>query len=336
MNFKILVLFVILIVPITSVFAEESCPNCTLEETRAEANEELTQFQVSVWTDKTNYEHNDTIIVTGQVSDVSSGFPVTVTVVSPLNSIVTIESLALKNNGSFETTLNTAGGMWKYDGTYTIKVNYGSAEKSNSAKVELTGGVVYTPTYSTPTSEPEQIDEIQEKIDEIEKTNSENQYTTQEREWISSGPFQIDRSEYAIGENVFLRVEGLGDFEEGSVDFMRMTSSGYSKYISIPFDGTKSSYNYYVEPQISSEKGIYSTDDLVGKWLIVFTGTNYDNLEFKITKNILPGTNTVPVQEKIPGWVKNIFLWYGQDQISETELLNALQYLISEGTLKVD
>ena len=37
----------------------------------------------------------------------------------------------------------------KYDGTYTIKVNYGSAEKNNSAKVELTGGVEYTPTYAT-------------------------------------------------------------------------------------------------------------------------------------------------------------------------------------------
>ena len=47
-------------------------------------------------------------------------------------------------------TLNTAGAIWKYDGTYTIKVNYGSTEKSNSAKVELTGGVEYTPTYTTP------------------------------------------------------------------------------------------------------------------------------------------------------------------------------------------
>ena len=68
--------------------------------------------------------------------------PITVTVVSPLNSIVTIDQINCIKDGSFETTsLNTAGAMWKYDGTYTIKVNYGSAEKSNSAKVELTGGV---------------------------------------------------------------------------------------------------------------------------------------------------------------------------------------------------
>jgi len=36
---------------------------------------------------------------------------------------------------------------------------------------------------------------------------------------------------------------------------------------------------------------------------------------------------------KIPDWVKNIFLWYGQDQVSEDELLNAIKYLIKEGIL---
>ena len=125
-----------------------------LTDVRITANEELLKdMPISVWTDKTNYEHNDTIMVTGQVANVASGFPVTVTVVSPLNSIVTIDQLTVADDGSFETTLNTAGAMWKYDGTYTIKVNYGSAEKSNSAKVELTGGVAYTPTYSTPTAD---------------------------------------------------------------------------------------------------------------------------------------------------------------------------------------
>ncbi len=37
--------------------------------------------------------------------------------------------------------------------------------------------------------------------------------------------------------------------------------------------------------------------------------------------------------QKIPDWVKNIYLWYGQDKVSENELLNAIQYLITEGIL---
>ncbi len=107
----------------------------------------LEDLPVSVWTDETAYGHNDMIMVKGQVAHVS-GFPITVTVVNPLNSIVTIDQLTVAEDGSFETTLNTAGALWKYDGTYIIKVNYGSAEKSNKVKVELIGGI---PQKSQPT-----------------------------------------------------------------------------------------------------------------------------------------------------------------------------------------
>ncbi|GEM_PF-4248443 len=39
---------------------------------------------------------------------------------------------------------------------------------------------------------------------------------------------------------------------------------------------------------------------------------------------------------KIPDWVKSIFLWYGQDVISEDQLLNAIKYLIDEKILIVE
>jgi len=124
---------------------QESCIGCSIEDAKAMASADLkNSIPISVWTDKTDYGHDDMIMVEGQVAN-TSGFPVTVTVISPLNSIVTIDQLDVAEDGTFETTLNTAGAMWKYDGTYTIKVNYGTAEKSNSAKVELTGGVAYTP-----------------------------------------------------------------------------------------------------------------------------------------------------------------------------------------------
>ena len=41
-------------------------------------------------------------------------------------------------------------------------------------------------------------------------------------------------------------------------------------------------------------------------------------------------------KSEIPDWVKSIFLWYDQDQVSENELLNAIKYLINEGILVVD
>ncbi|MHA7647839.1 PEFG-CTERM sorting domain-containing protein [Nitrosopumilus sp. S4] len=131
----------------SSAYAAESnnlppaCVQCDPESAKTSAKEALMKsIPISVWTDKAEYGHNDMIKVMGQVANKASGFSVTVTVVSPLNSIVTIDQVSVADNGSFETKLNTAGALWKYDGTYTIKVNYGNTEKSNKVQVELIGG----------------------------------------------------------------------------------------------------------------------------------------------------------------------------------------------------
>ena len=135
--------------------------------------------------------------------------------------------------------------------------------------------------------------EIQEKLDEIEKINLENEYSPKEREWITSGPFQIDRSQYAIGEKIFIVIGGLDVNEKGQIAVMRpLNDTHYSVYLTIPFDGAaKPAFNYYIEPQISKTRGICSVDDMAGKWVLVFRGTDYSNLNFEITKDVVPGTD---------------------------------------------
>ncbi len=41
------------------------------------------------------------------------------------------------------------------------------------------------------------------------------------------------------------------------------------------------------------------------------------------------------LKTKLPDWVRNIFIWYGEDKISEDELIGALQFLIKGGIIKV-
>ena len=133
--------------------------------------------------------------------------------------------------------------------------------------------------------------EIQEKLDEIEKNNLENVYKPKDREWITSGPFQIDRSEYVLGEKIFLRIGGLSYEEKGQAVFL-MPSNGthYTVYLSVPFDGAdKSVFNYYLEPDLSRTRGICTAEELIGEWKVVFRGTEYSNLEFKVSDEILPG-----------------------------------------------
>ncbi|EPA05173.1 hypothetical protein [Candidatus Nitrosarchaeum limnium] len=75
-----------------------------------------------------------------------------------------------------------------------------------------------------------------------------------------------------------------------------LNATHYTVYLTIPFDGAaKSAFNYYLEPQISKTRGICSVDDLTGKWVMVFRGTNYPNLNFEITKDVVPGTKIDPV-----------------------------------------
>ncbi len=144
---------------------------------------------------------------------------------------------------------------------------------------------------------PVEVPEIQEKLDEIKKNADEYEYTPSQREWITSGPFQIDRSEYAIGESIFIRMGGIEINEKGQIAVYRPLNATHQKvYLTIPFDGTdKSASNTYFTPQINSKRGICSIDDLAGGWFMVFRGTDYTNIEFEINKKVVPGTNVKSV-----------------------------------------
>jgi len=95
---------------------------------------------MTIEADKSSYDHDTKIIVTGHVANVIPGdVPITMTVTNPLNSLVTIDQINVSHDGSYTTSVSTAGNLWKYDGTYTIRVNYGSLD--HKVTVELTGGV---------------------------------------------------------------------------------------------------------------------------------------------------------------------------------------------------
>ena len=48
-------------------------------------------------------------------------------------------------------------------------------------------------------------------------------------------------------------------------------------------------------------------------------------------------TGSVYAQEEsiLPEWVRNIFVWYTNDEVSEEELLNAIGYLVNEGIILI-
>ncbi len=41
-------------------------------------------------------------------------------------------------------------------------------------------------------------------------------------------------------------------------------------------------------------------------------------------------------ESKLPDWIKNIFVWYGQGQISEYDVLNAITFLVENNIIQID
>jgi len=108
--------------------------------------------------------------------------------------------------------------------------------------------------------------------------------------WSKSGPFYIDKQEYALGEKVFVNVEGISGNDKGQITFLQPFNDTHKKlYLTIPFDGMKkTNFNYFFMPNLDASKEICSTDDLVGIWEVRFIGTEYANINFEIINELSP------------------------------------------------
>lgn len=133
--------------------------------------------------------------------------------------------------------------------------------------------------------------EIDQILLEIEEKNKENNYQPKPREWQYSGPFSIDRKEYVLGEKIFINIQGLKNEEKGAITVVRMLNQTHFKnYISIPFDGEKKNqFNHYIQPAISKNRNLCSSQDIIGNWIMFFENTEYAPIYFKINEQILPG-----------------------------------------------
>ena len=123
----------------------------------------------------------------------------------------------------------------------------------------------------------------------------------------ASGPFQIEKYEYYLGEKIFFNAINIPTDVKGEILFLRpeldrsnlkiKELEGISeelvskkvKYIGIEFNGeNKQNFNKFFEPRFSEWNGICSRDDLVGQWIIVFLGTQYENINFTVLNQTMP------------------------------------------------
>ena len=94
---------------------------------------------ITVTTDKESYADGETIVISGESKDFISGVQVSVVVINPIGNVVTVQQLDLETDKTYSTSVTAGGGLWKAAGTYTVKVQYGSDNRSNETTFEFSG-----------------------------------------------------------------------------------------------------------------------------------------------------------------------------------------------------
>ena len=143
-------------------------------------------------------------------------------------------------------------------------------------------------------SDSSEIQSMLDKIKEekIKNDNSYQPYIPSEREWIQSGPFQIDKSEYALGEKIFINIKNLNKNAKGAMVFTKIINSTHIfEYEKINFDGSQPQQNYYLQINLEEFRGLCTADQLIGDWQLRFNSPTGEflKLDFKIKNQIIPG-----------------------------------------------
>ncbi|MDA0756674.1 MAG: hypothetical protein O2864_05150 [Crenarchaeota archaeon] len=132
------------------------------------ANAQFNEVPLTVSTDYPAYAENGEIVISGKVKESSLteyATPITLMILSPDNNIVTIKQLDLDSNNQFSVTVVAGGPLWKSGGEYTVKVNYGAAQKAEATFNYVGGsGSIAPPPPEPVIEEPEPVIEEPEPV----------------------------------------------------------------------------------------------------------------------------------------------------------------------------
>ena len=94
---------------------------------------------VTVTTDQDSYNDGDTVTITGQVREKLSGYPVSLQIIAANGNLVTVKQLDVSEDNTYGIDVTAGGPLWRSQGTYTIKVLYGTDTRTAETTFEFSG-----------------------------------------------------------------------------------------------------------------------------------------------------------------------------------------------------
>ncbi|MGI0060106.1 MAG: PEFG-CTERM sorting domain-containing protein [Nitrosotalea sp.] len=277
---------------------------------------QTTPTQLSVTIDKNSYLPGDSIVVTGKAYPVA-GLPLGIQVLDPSNNPVGVYQTNVNSDGTYSVTITAGGPMWNTSGTYTIQVQ---REQGNTAQTSFAFSVQIATTTG---------------VSHVLVSNSQQTFDVS---YSISGGTVNDISADLKGLSLDVSINSNTD---GSITLQiprqlldAKTNSGQDDVFIILVDGAE------VKPQNEQKDDTSRTMTIYffkGNTNIQITGTEFP---FQTGHTITtPTLQQNPSQsngiQKVPAWVKNVFIWYGQGKISEDDLLGAIKFLVDEGIIQL-
>src|SRR5437899_219912 len=80
---------------------------------------------ITVTTDKSSYTFSDMIVISGAVKAIVPETPLTIQILDSSNNLVQIAQIDVSQDGKYAKSILATGPLWKSNGIYTVKVQYG-------------------------------------------------------------------------------------------------------------------------------------------------------------------------------------------------------------------
>ena len=94
--------------------------------------------------DKKSYTIGDTIVISGSVQSVVVGTPLTIQILDSSNNLVQVAQIDVSQDGRYTDTIKAVGSLWKSNGVYTVKVQYGPPNVTAQASFTFQSSLVPT------------------------------------------------------------------------------------------------------------------------------------------------------------------------------------------------
>jgi len=320
----------------------------------------------NISTDKSSYNFEDIVHISGTVSPVQDGQFIILQITSPGDSdIVTADQFLPSTDGSFSRSYPAEGPMWTLDGMYTVKIFYENWSETtfqfqSESEPELPSNSEKTnhddSSFDTESKNKEQDNAFEEpskiktqnpktKIPGFPDLNKspDHYFERYEKEPSYKDWFDSQFPDLSIQEVVGYEPTHVTDFPDSSrspqsyIDRYNNEST-YKGWFTSQFpDKTIYEILGYSEP-IKIPAWIKNNAD----WWSNGKINDFDfisGIQYMIEKNIIVIPNLPESSESggtVPEWIRNNAGWWADDSITDDDFVKGLEFLVEKGIILIN